>query len=107
MLPNITAEQRTAALTKAAEVRRARSALLSEVREQGVEALTSVLAQGDDGDQAALGLRVLRLLRALPGIGPVRARRLMEHLSIPENRRVRGLGVNQRAALLEAVSAQG
>ncbi|MET7761707.1 integration host factor, actinobacterial type [Streptomyces sp. NPDC005393] len=103
---NVTAEQRTAALAKALEVRRARSVLLAEVREHGVEGLVSVLARSDDGDQAALRLRVLRLLRALPGIGPVRARRLLERLSIPENRRVRGLGPNQRAALLEAVDGK-
>jgi ribosomal protein S13 len=37
----------------------------------------------------------------LPGVGKVRARRIMEELDISESRRLRGLGANQRTALLE------
>jgi ribosomal protein S13 len=35
----------------------------------------------------------------MPGLGKVRARQVMERLNISENRRVRGLGANQIAAL--------
>jgi len=37
----------------------------------------------------------------LPGVGKVRARRLMEELDISESRRLRGLGDNQRKKLLQ------
>jgi ribosomal protein S13 len=36
----------------------------------------------------------------MPGLGKVKARRLLETLGISESRRVRGLGTKQREALL-------
>ena len=44
-------------------------------------------------------MRVVDLLQSMPGLGKVRARQMMERLGIAESRRVRGLGVNQVAAL--------
>ena len=46
-------------------------------------------------------LKVVSMLESLPGVGKVRARRLMEELDISENRRLRGLGDNQRQRLLD------
>ena len=46
-------------------------------------------------------LKVVNVLESLPGVGKVRARKIMEELEIKESRRVRGLGANQRKALLE------
>jgi ribosomal protein S13 len=39
-------------------------------------------------------------LESLPRIGKVRARQIMEEIGIDENRRVQGLGVRQKEALL-------
>ena len=39
-------------------------------------------------------------LKALPGVGKVRARKIMERLDISASRRVRGLGAKQRESLL-------
>jgi ribosomal protein S13 len=44
-------------------------------------------------------MRVVDLLQAMPGLGKVRARQLMERIGISESRRVRGLGSKQIAAL--------
>ena len=44
-------------------------------------------------------MRVVDLLCAMPGVGKVRARQLMERIGIAESRRVRGLGTKQVAAL--------
>lgn len=44
-------------------------------------------------------MKVSALLEAMPGVGKVRARQIMERLGIAESRRVRGLGANQRSAL--------
>ena len=41
------------------------------------------------------------LLESMPGVGRVRARQIMEEVGISESRRVRGLGQNQVAALLD------
>lgn len=52
-------------------------------------------------DPAVGKLKVISLLEALPGLGKVKARRVMEDIGIADNRRVQGLGPQQRAALLE------
>ena len=49
-------------------------------------------------------MRVSALLESLPGIGRVRARQVMAEIGISESRRVRGLGTNQIAALVEKYS---
>lgn len=60
------------------------------------------LAEALDSDDVNVGkLKVVSLLESLPGVGKVKARRLMEEIGIADNRRVQGLGAQQRAALLE------
>jgi ribosomal protein S13 len=44
------------------------------------------------------------MLESLPGVGKVKARRIMDDIGIADNRRVQGLGGQQRAALLEQLS---
>jgi ribosomal protein S13 len=44
---------------------------------------------------------VSAVLESLPGVGKVRAQKLMEELDISASRRVRGLGAKQRAQLLD------
>ena len=41
-------------------------------------------------------LKVLSLLESLPGVGKVKARKVMEEIGIADNRRVQGLGAQQR-----------
>ena len=41
------------------------------------------------------------MLESLPGVGKVKARRIMEEIGISETRRVAGLGAQQREALLD------
>ena len=54
------------------------------------------------GDDEALSkMKVHDLLRSLPGVGDRRATSLMEEIGIAASRRLKGLGVHQRAALLE------
>jgi ribosomal protein S13 len=50
-------------------------------------------------------LRVSALLESLPGVGKVRARRIMEEIGISESRRVRGLGTHQVKSLVERFDA--
>ena len=47
-------------------------------------------------------LKVVSLLESLPGVGKVKARKIMEEIGIADNRRVQGLGSQQREALLKA-----
>jgi hypothetical protein len=97
--PSLTPEQRAAALKKAGEVRAARAELKEKLK-MGSVTLDGVLKQADS-DEVIGKLKVLSLLESLPGVGKVKARRLMEEIGISESRRVRGLGPQQRQALLE------
>ena len=51
-------------------------------------------------------MKVLAVLESLPGVGKVKARRTMDEVGIAESRRMRGLGDQQRAALLRAFPGQ-
>ncbi len=94
--------ERDAALQKAAAARRQR-AEMKVLLSTGSLTLAEVLARAEDDDVVAR-TKVGALLVALPGVGKVRAKRLMEELGIAPNRRIRGLGDRQRAALLERFS---
>jgi hypothetical protein len=96
-LPPLTPEQRAAALEKAAAARKARAELKVRLKSSGTS-LADVLAAGDS-DEAIGKMKVVAVLEALPGVGKVRAQRLMEKLEISPSRRVRGLGAKQREAL--------
>ena len=96
-LPPLTPEQRAAALEKAAAARRARADLKARLKTSGTS-LADVLRSGDT-DEAIGKMKVEALLEALPGVGKVRAQRIMERLEISPSRRVRGLGAKQREAL--------
>ncbi|HYZ98926.1 MAG TPA: integration host factor, actinobacterial type [Acidimicrobiales bacterium] len=100
--PSLTPEQREAALAKAAEARRARAELKEKLK-MGSTGLKELLAQADSNDIVGK-MKVLSVLESLPGVGKVRARRAMEEIGIADTRRVRGLGDQQRKALLDTFS---
>ncbi len=96
-LPPLTPEQRTAALEKAAVARRERAAVKNRLKHSGAS-LSEVLKEGREDDVVGK-MKVSAVLEALPGVGKVRARKIMEEIGISESRRVRGLGAQQLAAL--------
>ena len=95
--PQLTPEQRAAALVKAAEARAARAEIKARLK-MGSMSLQEAL---DSDDNNVGKLKVVSMLESLPGVGKVKARRLMEEVGIADNRRVQGLGAQQRKALLE------
>jgi DNA uptake protein ComE-like DNA-binding protein len=96
-LPPLTPEQRAAALEKAAAARRARAALKVRLKTSGTS-LSDVLADGETDDVIGK-MKVVAVLEALPGVGKVKAQKIMDNLEISPSRRVRGLGAKQRQAL--------
>ena len=95
--PVLTPEQRASALAKAAEARTARAELKSRLK-MGSLTLAEALAS----TSTTVGkLKVVSLLESLPGVGKVKARKIMENIGIADNRRVQGLGGQQKAALLD------
>jgi len=96
-VPELTAEQRRAALEKAGLVRKERAAVKDRLK-KSTASLHDIIVEG--GSNEVIGkMRVVDVLQSLPGLGKVRARSVMERLGISESRRVRGLGTNQIAAL--------
>ena len=96
--PKLTMEQRKAALEKAGIVRKKRAQVKQELR---AGELTFVgLLERAENDEDLSGIKVLSVLESIPGIGKVKARRRLKELNISEVRRVKGLSVKQRNALL-------
>ena len=97
--PQLTPEQRAAALQKAAEARAARAEIKARLK-MGSMSLNDALGSEDNNVGK---LKVVSLLESLPGVGKVKARKVMEEIGIADNRRVQGLGVQQREALLKSL----
>jgi hypothetical protein len=100
--PQLSDEQRAAALQKAGEVRRVR-AETKELLKTGSVTFAEILERAGSDDIIG-GLKVESVLASLPGTGKVKAKRLMQAHGIADNRRLRGLGDRQRAGLLAELS---
>ena len=97
-LPELTQEQRAAALERAATARRERAAVKNRLKHSS-GSIAAVIADGKENE--AIGkMRVSALLESMPGVGRAKARQIMDEVGIAQSRRVRGLGANQTAALL-------
>ena len=97
-IPPLSDEQRSQARKAATQARRRRAEIKSALR-AGTCSLADVLAMAERDDVLAHA-KVIDVLKALPRVGGVRATRVMERLDIAANRRLRGLGKHQTAALI-------
>jgi hypothetical protein len=95
--PILTPEQRAAALAKAAEARTARAEIKVKLK-QGSMTVPEALVSADPNVGK---LKVIAMLESLPGLGKVKARKIMEEVGIADNRKIQGLGTQQKKALLE------
>ncbi|HIZ18823.1 MAG TPA: integration host factor [Candidatus Olsenella stercoravium] len=99
-LPQLTDEQRKAALAKAAQARHERAELREKIK-SGKVSLESVL---ESDDPIASRMKVSTLIESLPGYGKAKAAKIMDELGISATRRVKGLGARQREQLVEALT---
>ena len=97
--PALTPDQRAAALEKAAAARRQRAELKEKLK-MGSLTLRELIDQATR-DEVVGKMKVIAVLESLPGVGKVKARRLMDDVGISETRRVQGLGDKQRKVLFE------
>ena len=95
--PILTPEQRSAALAKAAEARTARA----EIKVKLKQGTLTVAAALESADPNVGKLKVIAMLESLPGLGKVKARKIMEEVGIADNRKILGLGTQKKKTLLE------
>jgi guanylate kinase len=91
--PQLTAEQRQAALEKAAQSRKRRAEVKAHIKD-GTLTIDQVITLAQT-DEAVGKMRVKELLESLSGVGKVRVVSLMERLNISPTRRIQGLGKHQ------------
>ncbi|OCW60951.1 integration host factor, actinobacterial type [Trueperella bernardiae] len=98
-LPHLTAEERQAALEKAAVARKRRAEIKAQLK-SGERKLSEVLELAKE--EAVLAkLKVTSLLQSLPGVGPAKCEAVMEDAKISPSRRLGGLGKHQAHHLVE------
>jgi hypothetical protein len=97
-IPPLSDEQRQQARNAATEARRRRADIKQALR-TGQSTLAEVLALAEQ-DEVVAHAKVIDVLKSLPRVGVVRAGKVMERLDIAANRRLRGLGKHQTAALI-------
>ncbi|MGH2706559.1 MAG: integration host factor, actinobacterial type [Actinomycetota bacterium] len=95
--PPVSEEKRREALAKAADARRKRAALKERLK-SGTTTFPELIGRLDD--EVVGKMKVSAVLESMPGVGKVRARKIMDRLEISETRRMRGLGAKQRESLL-------
>ncbi len=100
-LKPLTPQERSDALRKAAAARATRADAKERLK-TGQLTIAKVISSAES-DDAIARMRVVELLEALPGIGRVRAAAIMDQLGIAQSRRVRGLGIHQRRALVDFI----
>jgi guanylate kinase len=91
--PQLSAEQRAAALAKASASRKRRAEIKNQIKngEVGIDEVLSLAST----DEAIGRMRVKELLESLAGVGKIRVISLMERLNISPARRIQGLGRHQ------------
>lgn len=100
--PSLSADQRQAALEKAAQARRIRAELKEKLK-MGSLTLAELMRLAET-DEVVGKMKVLAVLESLPGLGKVKARRVLDDVGISETRRLHGLGDQQRKKLFEKLS---
>ncbi len=101
-LPELNDRQRAEALAKAQEAREVRANVKHRLK-MGLLSFDELLTEADSVLHIGK-LKALAALESMPGLGKVKARRLMSEIGIAENRRLRGLGETQRRRLSEYFS---
>lgn len=103
MPPARTDEQRAEALAAAAQQRAALAHLRQQLADGQVHPCHVLQSLAEHPEWGAMPVR--RFLQAIPQVGQVRAAEYMNLCGVAANRRLRGLGVSQRAELVRMLKA--
>ncbi len=100
-LPKLSLEEKQKALEKAQLVRSQRAQIRQNLKDKKTT-IGEVLANSEDDVVAKM--RVTYLLESLPRIGKIKTKKIMNDIGIDETRRIQGLGIRQRKALIEKLN---
>jgi hypothetical protein len=92
-------EQRRQALAHATQVRRQRALLKADLKRGSV----SIAALIGDPPAYLASAKMMAVLRALPGWGPIKAARLLERCRVSPTKSIGGLTQRQRTELIRAL----
>lgn len=104
-IPERSPQERAAALETALAARVERARLRVDLKARTVSGVDVI--EGASGNRLWAALKVTWLLESLPGVGEVRAARLLSDLRIAPSRRIQGLGSRQRAVLIAELRRGG
>lgn len=95
-LPELTSEQRAAALARAGEVRKERAEVLKQLKSGGTT-VTEIFEQADNPVYGRITAKAI--IMHLPGVGAAKATKFFDATGINPKRRVAGLGSRQRKTI--------
>lgn len=95
--PQLTPEERAAALLKAKQSRQMRAEIKARVKSQ--ELSVSDVIDLARSEESIAKMRVLELVESIPGVGKIRGKAILERLEISLTRRIMGLGRHQMDSL--------
>lgn len=100
-IPKLSANERSEALKKAQHMRSLRADIRQQLK-NGEVTVEQLLAKSDD--EIIGKMRVKYMLESLPQVGKITAAKIMDEVGIDEVRRIQGLGVRQKAALIKRLT---
>ncbi len=100
--PPLTARQRRLGVVHAQRARVSRARILQQVKDSEIE-VCGVL-DAADRDEIIARIKVVDLVKSLPGVGPVGAQHILDGIGIDTARRLGGLRVRQRQQLIDATA---
>ncbi|OMH26054.1 DNA-binding protein [Tersicoccus phoenicis] len=102
-LKPLTTDERARARDKATAARTVRADAKARLK-SGKASIAAVIDSGAS-DEAIGRMKVSEMLESLPGVGKKRSAAIMTEVGISPSRRIRGLGVHQRKALIDYLTA--
>lgn len=97
IVPVLTMQEKMDALKKANELRFEMAEIRKDLKARRYTAYELINRGGETVER----MRIIYLLESMPAVGRTKAERIMSELGVGPTKRVQGLGVHQRKALLE------
>ena len=100
--PPLTDRQRRLGVVDAQHARRTRARMLQQLKCSEIDVRDILDAAGRD--EIIARIKVVDLMKSLPGVGPVGAQHMLEGIGIDSARRLGGLRARQRQQLIDATA---